>query len=51
MKNAKHYPMNGPSLEIQKLMMSPRANAKQLTEYFNNRPQMRKETAAIANLK
>ena len=43
--------MDGPNLEIQKLMEGPRKNRLRLSQYFADRPQMRKETSDIAHLK
>lgn len=43
--------MDGPNLEIQKLMMSPRRNRKRLSDYFADRRGMRKETLSVLELK
>ena len=51
MKTPKRYPMNGPSLRIQKLMERPRANREELRSWAKSEPQMRTETLAILNLK
>lgn len=51
MKKSKQYPMNGPSLEIQRLMEQPRKNRAHLKAYFKDRQNMRPETLAILDLK
>lgn len=51
MKNQKKYPNNGPSMEAQMMMMSPRKNKKALVQYFKNNKQIvREETLSILNL-
>ena len=50
-KTPKKYPMNGPNLEIQRLMERPRANAARLKKYFDDRKDMRPETLKAALLK
>lgn len=42
--------MDGPSLEIQRLMQRPRFNAERLRAYFKDRKGMRPETVATAYL-
>ena len=49
-RKQKNYPMNGPSLHIQRLMERPRANRQELRVYFHGR-NMRNETAALATIK
>ena len=44
MKEPKHYPMNGPNLEIQRLMAEPKKNRARLRVWKKNNPTMRKET-------
>jgi len=50
-KNPKRYPMNGPSIEVQRLMERPRANRDRLKSYFGDRSGIRPETLAILNIK
>lgn len=50
MKRPKQYPMNGPSREIQRLMMSPRRNKAELKSWAKANPTMRPETLAIIDL-
>jgi len=50
-KRPKKFPMDGPPLHIQRLMMSPRRNREELVKYFAANPGMRPETAAVLNLK
>lgn len=50
-KQPKKYPMNGPSLHIQRLMESPRRNADELKSWAKSKPEMRSETLAIISLK
>jgi hypothetical protein len=45
MKTPKRYPMNGPTLEIQRLMQSPRRNAERLLQWLKSNPTMRHETS------
>lgn len=49
-KKPKRYPMDGPNLEIQRLMERPRANREALRRYFADRKNMRPETLAILDL-
>ena len=49
-KTPKRYPMDGPNLEIQRLMERPRENRQRLKQYFADRKNMRPETTAILNL-
>ena len=49
-KHPKKYPMDGPNLEIQRLMERPRANRERLRSYFKDRKNMRTETSAITEL-
>ena len=51
MKRPKHYPMNGPSIEVQRMMERPRANRDRLRSYFGDRANIRRETLAILDLK
>ena len=51
MKTPKKYPMNGPSLHIQRLMESPRKNRDELKAWAKSKPEMRSETLAIVHLK
>jgi hypothetical protein len=44
MKTPKHYPMNGPSLEIQRLMAEPKKNRARLIKWKEANATMRKET-------
>jgi hypothetical protein len=52
-KKAKHYPMNGPSMEAQRLMESPRANRARLRQILTAKGSLvtREETLAILELK
>ena len=47
MKAKKKYPMDGPPLHIQRLMMSPNSNKKELREWAKANPKMRPETLAV----
>lgn len=49
-KRPKRYPMDGPCLEIQRLMERPRLNRERLQAYFKDRSGMRAETKAVAYL-
>lgn len=51
MKRKKQYPMDGPSIEVQRLMERPRANHDRLKSYFGDRHNIRRETLAILDLK
>lgn len=44
MKKPKKYPMNGPSIMIQKLMESPQRNREELQKWAKENPNMRPET-------
>ena len=46
-KTPKKYPMNGPSLRIQMLMMRPETNKAALRTWAKANPTMRPETLAI----
>jgi hypothetical protein len=50
-RTPKKYPMNGPSLRIQRLMMQPQRNHKELSEWLKSQPNMREETAALCKMK
>jgi len=51
-KKAKQYPMNGPSLEIQRLMEFPRRNRVRLQQWANsNADKMRPETIEACRVK
>lgn len=50
-KKKKSFPMDGPPLHIQRLMMSPRRNRDELKRYFRDYPGMRPETLAVLDLK
>lgn len=50
-RKPKRYPMNGPSLHIQRLMQSPQRNHKELSEWLKMHPEMRQETAALCKIK
>lgn len=50
-RRQKQYPMDGPNMEIQRLMEQPRRNAGRLRKYFKDRPNMRPETVAVAYLR
>ena len=46
-RKPKQYPMNGPSLHIQKLMERPITNRDELRKWAKAHPTMRPETLAI----
>lgn len=46
-KSEKQYPMNGPSLHIQRLMERPNHNKTELRRWKKAHPTMRPETLAI----
>ena len=49
-KSKKSFPMNGPSLEMQRLMERPRQNRKVLKNYFKDSKITRPETVEVCNL-
>jgi len=50
-KRKKQYPMDGPPVRIQKLMMQPRKNHAELSDWLKSNPNTRPETAALCKLK
>lgn len=47
----KQYPMDGPSLEAQRMMEQPQKNHRWLKHYFKTHPNMRPETKAVLDLR
>jgi hypothetical protein len=50
-KQPKKYPMDGPPIRIQRLMMQPRKNHAELAEWLKSNPNTRPETAQLCKLK
>ena len=49
-KQPKKYPMDGPPLRIQKLMMQPKKNYVELALWLKVNPNTRTETAQLCKL-
>jgi hypothetical protein len=50
-RNPKHYPMDGPSLVLQRLMQSPRANREAIKQCLKSEKACKRdETLAILEL-